>query len=111
LEPSLYPNILPTDKWPQHYLTMIYSVAYSLGRDKYDRFHRPTTHNIIPFVQATVSMGGAMNVSPYGISALYCQQLSATGCNPAAVVPQLGGNHAAQFQLKFGIGKPEIIPF
>ncbi|MBV8602016.1 MAG: hypothetical protein JO359_10680, partial [Candidatus Eremiobacteraeota bacterium] len=83
LEPSLYPNILPTDKWPQHYLTMQYSIAYSFGKDTYDRFHRPTSHNLIPFIQAMVSMGGAMNLSPYGINALYCQQLSATGCSAA----------------------------
>jgi hypothetical protein len=108
LAPSLYPNYLPTDIWPQHYLTMIYSVAYTLGHDKTDPWGRPLTNKIIPFVQATASMGGAMNVSPYGIKALYCQSLPCT--SPTELVPALGGNHAAQFQLKVGIGHPDIIP-
>ena len=108
LSPSLYPNYLATDKWPQHYLTMIYSAAYSFGHDDRDPWGRLTTQRLIPFVQATVSMGGAINVSPYGIAALYCQQLP---CNsPSQLVPQLGGNHAAQLQLKFGFGEPSIIP-
>ena len=106
LQPSLYPNILPTDQWPQHYLTMIYSAAYSFGRQDYDASGHET--NVVPFVQGTISMGGAINESPYGISALYCQALPCT--SPSQLVPQLGGNHAAQFQLKFGIGRPDVIP-
>lgn len=108
LSPSLYPNILATDKWPQHYLTMIYSAAYSFGYDKRDPWGRPLTQHVIPFIQATISTGGAMNESPYGIAALYCQQLPCT--SPSQLVPALGGNHATQFQLKFGIGQPSIIP-
>ena len=107
LQPSLYPNLLPTDQWPQHYLTMIYSAAYSFGRQHYDASGRETPQ-IVPFVQGTISMGGAMNVSPYGITALYCQALPCT--SPSQLVPQLGGNHAAQFQLKLGIGRPDVIP-
>ena len=106
--PSLYPNYLPTDIWPQHYLTMIYSAAYSFGHDVTDPWGRPLTNRIIPFVQATITMGGAINESPYGIKALYCQSLPCT--SPSELVPALGGNHAAQFQLKFGIGHPDIIP-
>jgi hypothetical protein len=96
-EPSLYPNLLPTDKWPQHYFTAIYGGSYKFG-----------TTQASPFVQAVVSMGGAMNVSPYGVSALFCQQLPCTSLSQ--VVPAIGGNHAAQFQLKFGIGVPEVLP-
>jgi hypothetical protein len=108
LAPSLYPNYLPTDIAPQHYVTMIYSAAYSFGRDVTDAWGRPLTSRIIPFVQATVSMGGAVNISPYGVRALYCQSLPCT--SPTSLVPALGGNHAAQFQLKLGIGHPDIIP-
>ena len=108
LQPSLYPNMLPTDVWPQHYLTMIYSLAYSFGRDRFDPWGRPLTHRVIPFVQGTVSMGGAINESPYGISGLYCQSLPCT--SPSQLVPALGGNHAAQVQLKVGIGRPDVIP-
>jgi hypothetical protein len=105
LQPSLYPNLLPTDQWPQHYFTMIYSAAYSFG--KFDAYGRPTSPYPVPFIQGTISMGGAMNESPYGIAALYCQNVA--NC-AASSVPQLGGNHAAQFQLKFGIGRPTVIP-
>jgi hypothetical protein len=108
LQPSLYPNFLPTDKWPQHYFTMIYSAAYSFGYDQRDPWGRPLTRHLIPFIQATVSMGGAINIAPYGITALYCQQLPCTSASQ--LVPALGGNHAAQFQLKFGIGRPSVIP-
>lgn len=108
LQPSLYPNMLPTDQWPQHYFTMIYSLAYSFGHNDYSRFGEQITNRLNPFVQATLTTGGAMNVAPYGIAALYCQQLP---CNsPAQLVPQLGGNHATQIQLKFGIGRPDVIP-
>ncbi|MGH7659631.1 MAG: hypothetical protein ACRENA_01765 [Vulcanimicrobiaceae bacterium] len=106
LQPSLYPNLLPTDQWPQHYLTMIYSAAYSFGRPHDDAYGHQL--RLIPFVQGTISMGGAMNESPYGITALYCQALPCT--SPSQLVPQLGGNHAAQFQLKLGIGRPDVIP-
>ena len=102
LQPSLYPNILPTDQWPQHYLTMIYSLAYSFGRPHLG------SYGYTPFVQATLTSGGAMNESPYGISGLYCQALP---CNsPSQLVPSLGGNHATQVQLKLGIGRPDVIP-
>jgi hypothetical protein len=108
LQPSLYPNELATDKWPQHYFTMIYSAAYSFGSDQRDPWGRPLTQHLIPFVQATVSMGGAINIAPYGITALYCQQLPCT--SPSQIYPSLGGNHAAQFQLKLGVGRPSVIP-
>lgn len=107
-EPSLYPNYLPTDIWPQHYLTMVYSVAYSFGPHVLDRYGLYQTQHILPFIQATISMGGAMNQSQFGITALYCQALPCT--SPATLYPALGGNHAAQFQLKLGIGHPDIIP-
>lgn len=102
LQPSLYPNILPTDQWPQHYLTMIYSLAYSFGKPHLG------SYGYTPFVQGTITTGGAMNESPYGISGLYCQALP---CNsPSQLVPSLGGNHATQIQLKIGIGRPDVIP-
>jgi hypothetical protein len=107
LQPSLYPNLLPTDQWPQHYFTMIYSLAYSFGHNDYSPYGERLTNRIIPFVQGTITTGGAMNVAPYGIAALYCQQLP---CAANQVVPQLGGNHATQFQLKVGIGRPDVIP-
>lgn len=108
LQPSLYPNYLPTDIWPQHYLTMIYSVAYSFGRDFTDKEGRPIGRLFNPFIQATVSMGGAMNISPYGIKAVYCQALPCL--SPSSLYPSLGANHAAQFQLKIGVGHPDVIP-
>ncbi|MBV8354213.1 MAG: hypothetical protein JO101_02765 [Candidatus Eremiobacteraeota bacterium] len=97
VEPSLYPNYLPTDKWPQHYFTFIWGGSYKFG-----------TRLESPFIQAVVGMGGAMNISPYGITGLYCQQLPCT--SSSQVVPSLGGLHAAQYQLKIGIGTPQIIP-
>jgi len=102
LQPSLYPNYLPTDIWPQHYLTMIYAASYSFARDD-----KPW-QKLNPFIQGVISMGGAMNVSPYGITGLYCQALPCTASS--SLYPSLGGNHAAQFQLKVGIGRPDIIP-
>lgn len=93
-EPSLYPNYLPTDKSPQHFATFIYGANF-----------KPSPRT---FIQGVFSMGGAMNLRPYGITSLTCQQLPCTSASQ--VVPSIGGLHAAQFQLKFGIGSPPIIP-
>ena len=102
LVPTLYPNYLPTDIWPQHYFAIQYAAAYSFARDDkpWQKFN--------PFIQAAIFMGGAMNAQAYGITGLYCQALPCT--NPASLNPSLGGNHAATFLLKFGIGRPDIIP-
>ncbi|MBV8424484.1 MAG: hypothetical protein JO349_04785 [Candidatus Eremiobacteraeota bacterium] len=107
-EPSLYPNYLPTDIYPQHYLTAVYAVSYAFGKHPVDRFLRYRTEHIIPFVQAVISMGGAINRNQFGITALYCQALPCT--SPTTLSPSLGGNHAAQFQFKVGIGHPDVIP-
>ncbi len=93
IQPSRLINYLPSDPYPENTPTMIYGVS----------------HRFTPwaFVQLTGQTGGATNRSPYGITALTCQRLP---CNPNQVAPSLGGLHAAQAQIQFGIGSPSVIP-
>jgi hypothetical protein len=93
-EPQSSRDYLPTDRYAQHL------VAYFAGISQ--RFAK------YGFVQLVFNEGGPTNESPYGVSALVCQQLP---CNSNQVVPVIGGLKAQQLQLQVGIGSPSIINF
>jgi hypothetical protein len=95
IQPSRLIDYLPADPYPETIPTMLYGVSHKFTKNT--------------FVQIVGSNGGPSNYKTLGISALTCQQITATGgCgNP---VPTLNGLHAAQVQIQFGIGSPSVIP-
>lgn len=93
VQPSRLIDYLPSDPYPEYVPTVIAGISH--------RF-TPST-----FVQMSFMTGAATNRSPYGITSLTCQHVP---CTPDAVVPSLGGLHAAQAEIQFGIGAPSVIP-
>jgi hypothetical protein len=93
VQPSRLIDYLPSDPYPEYVPTVIAGVAYHFT---------PLT-----FVQMNAMTGAATNRSPYGVTALTCQR---TPCSGNLVAPSLGGLHAAQVQVIFGIGSPSVLP-
>ena len=92
-QPSRLIDYLPPDPFPEYVPTMIYGIAH-----KFNRWS---------FVQVSVQSGGATNRSPYGITSYTCQRLP---CSTPQIAAGIGGLHAAQFQVQYGIGSPSVIP-
>jgi hypothetical protein len=92
-QPSKIPNYTGIDPYPQHLLAFIYGVSQKLSK--------------LTFTQLVVSDGIPTNEPQNGITALTCQQLP---CTPNNIAPTIRGLHAAQIQLKFGIGSPAVLP-
>ena len=95
VQPSRLIDYLPADPYAETIPTVLYGISH--------KFTKTT------FVQIVGSTGTPSNDRRLGVSALTCQQITATGgCgNP---VPTLNGLHAAQVQIQFGIGSPSVIP-
>jgi hypothetical protein len=99
-QPSMLVDYLPSDPYPEHVPTWIVG----------------TSHRFTPwsFVQLYSIWGGATNRSPYGVTALTCQALPcnnpAPALGPVNAAATLGGLHAAEIQLQFGIGSPSVLP-
>ncbi len=94
LEPQSSRDYLPLDPYAEHIFDYFAGVSQRFA--KYG------------FVQLVLNSGGPTNYSPYGITALTCQQLP---CNPNQVVPTVGGLKATQLQFQIGVGSPSVIPF
>ncbi len=95
VQPSRLVQYFAIDPDQEHVPTLIFGVSH--------RFTKQT------FVQMTGSTGGASNRKNPGIESITCQQISPSG-GCAVSAPQVGGLHAAQVQIQFGIGSPSVIP-
>jgi len=93
-EPQSSRDYLPADTYAQHLSAYFLGASQRVG--KYG------------FVQLVLNSGGPTNYSPYGVSALTCQQ---AGNCAATTVPTVGGLKATQLQIQFGIGSPSVLPF
>lgn len=94
VEPQSSRDYLPADPYAEHVIDYFAGVSQRFG--KYG------------FVQLVLNSGGPTNYSPYGVSALTCQQLP---CAPNQVVPTVGGLKATQLQIQIGTGSPSVIQF
>jgi hypothetical protein len=90
-QPSMLIDYLPSDPYPEHVPTWILGTSYKFTK--------------LTFVQVYSIWGGATNRSPYGVTSVTCVSLPCTN-----VAPALGGLHAAEVQVQFGIGSPSVIP-
>lgn len=95
VQPSRLVQYFAIDPDPEYVPTLIFGLSH--------RFTKQT------FVQLTGSTGGASNRKFPGITSITCQQISPTGAC-AVSAPAIGGLHAAQAQIQFGIGSPAVIP-
>ena len=94
-QPSRLVQYFAIDPDPEYVPTLLFGISH--------RFTKQT------FVQLLGSTGGASNRSRPGITALTCQQISPAGaCAVSAAA--IGGLHASQVQIQFGIGSPSVIP-
>ena len=93
-EPQSSRDYLPADPYAQHLMAYFLGVSQRIGN--------------AGFVQLVLNSGGPTNYSPYGVSALYCQQ---AGNCANTTVPAVGGLKATQLQIQFGIGSPSVIQF
>jgi hypothetical protein len=94
-QPSRLIQYFPIDPDPQYVPTLLFGISH--------RFTKQT------FVQVLGSTGGASNRLHPGITSLTCQQISAAGAC-ALSAPAVGGLHASQVQVQFGIGSPSVLP-
>jgi hypothetical protein len=93
---GLLQNYTPEMYYPNHVPTFIYGITERVNKYAY--------------FQLQGSEGGTtneINPSKYGIDSVTCQALP---CGANQVAPQIGGLHAAQIQLQFGLGSPSVIP-
>lgn len=93
-EPQVSRDYLPTDPYAQHLAAYFLGVAEQIGKQG--------------FVQLVLNSGSPTNYSPYGVKALYCQQV---GNCANTTVPAIGGLKATQLQIQLGIGSPSVLPF
>jgi hypothetical protein len=94
-QPSRLVQYFPIDPDPEYVPTLLFGLSH--------RFTKQT------FIQLLGSTGGASNRLHPGITSITCQQISASGtCAVSAAA--VGGLHAAQVQVQFGIGSPSVIP-
>jgi hypothetical protein len=94
-QPSRLVQYFAIDPDPEFVPTLLFGISH--------RFTKQT------FVQLLGSTGGASNRQHPGITSLTCLQISpAGGC--AVSAPAVGGLHASQVQIQFGIGSPSVIP-
>ncbi|TAM89398.1 hypothetical protein EPN42_07525 [bacterium] len=91
VQPSLVPNYLPNDPYPQHLNAVFYGVSHMITKNSW--------------MQLVVETGSPSNYPALGITSITCQQLT-----PCSGVPTVSGLHATQIRLKFGIGTPSVIP-
>jgi len=97
VQPSILQNYTPADSYSNHIPTVIY--GFSQRTSKYT------------FIQLLGSTGAPTNPIErdcIGIVDVTCQRLPCNG--PGALAPRIGGLHASQVQLQFGIGTPSVIP-
>lgn len=94
IEPQSSRDYLPLDPYAEHVIDYFAGVSQRFAR--------------YGFVQLVLNSGGPTNYSPYGVTALTCQQLP---CAPNQIVPTVGGLKATQLQFQIGIGSPSVIPF
>jgi hypothetical protein len=95
VQPSRLVQYFAIDPNPEFVPTLIFGLAH--------RFTKQT------FIQMTGSTGGASNRPRPGITSITCQRIGpGGGC--AQIAPAIGGLHAAQAQIQFGIGSPSVIP-
>jgi hypothetical protein len=95
VQPSRLVQYFALDPNPEYVPTLLFGVSH--------RFTKQT------FVQLLGSTGGASNRKQFGITSITCQQIAPNG-SCAVSVPSIGGLHATQVQLQFGIGSPSVIP-
>ncbi|MBV9438565.1 MAG: hypothetical protein JOZ24_01090, partial [Candidatus Eremiobacteraeota bacterium] len=93
IQPSRVLDYLPNDPYTEYVPTFIAGISH--------RF------NPWAFVQVSLQSGAATNRSPYGVTAVTCQRLP---CAASQVAPSVGGLHAAQVQIQYGLGSPTVIP-
>jgi hypothetical protein len=94
-QPSRLVQYFPIDPDPEYVPTVIFGISH--------RFTKQT------FLQVVGSTGGASNRKYPGITSITCQQISPGGAC-ALSAPAIGGLHAAQVQIQFGLGSPSVIP-
>jgi hypothetical protein len=94
-QPSRLVQYFAIDPDPEYVPTLLFGISH--------RFTKQT------FVQMLGSTGGASNRAHPGITSLTCQQISPAGAC-ALTAPAIGGLHASQVQIQFGIGSPSVIP-
>ena len=94
-QPSRLVQYFAIDADPEYVPTLLFGVSH--------RFTKTT------FVQLLGSTGGASNRKAPGITALTCQQIAVNG-SCAVSAPEIGGLHASQVQIQFGIGAPSVVP-
>ena len=95
VQPSRLVQYFAIDPDPEHVPTLLFGLAH--------RFTKQT------FVQFLGSTGGASNRAIPGIASVTCQQIALNG-QCAQTAPAVGGLHAAQVQIQFGLGSPSVIP-
>jgi hypothetical protein len=94
-QPSRLVQYFAIDPDPEYVPTLVFGISH--------RFTKQT------FVQVIGSTGGASNRQHPGITSLTCQQISASGaCALSAAA--IGGLHASQVQIQFGVGSPSVLP-
>jgi hypothetical protein len=93
-EPQQSRDYLPADTYAQHIFAIFLGASERIGKNG--------------FVQLVLNSGGPGNYSPYGVTALTCQQ---AGNCANTTVPTVGGLKATQLQIQFGIGSPSVIQF
>ncbi len=95
VQPSRLVQYFAIDPDPEHVPTLLFGASH--------RFTKQT------FVQLVGSTGGASNRKSPGITSITCQRIGPAG-DCAVNAPAIGGLHAAQVQIQFGIGSPSVIP-
>jgi hypothetical protein len=94
-QPSRLVQYFAIDPDPEYVPTLLFGLSH--------RFTKQT------FVQLLGSTGGASNRPHPGITSLTCQQISPSGAC-AVSAPAIGGLHASQVQIQFGVGSPSVVP-
>jgi hypothetical protein len=94
-QPSRLVQYFAIDPDPEYVPTLLFGISH--------RFTKQT------FVQLIGSTGGASNRQHQGITSLTCQRISPAGAC-AVSAPAIGGLHASQVQIQFGIGSPSVVP-
>jgi hypothetical protein len=93
-EPQSSRDYLPKDPYAQHLIAYFLGASQMVGKNG--------------FVQLILNGGGPTNYKPYGVNALYCQQV---GNCANTTIPEVGGLKATNLQIQFGIGSPSVIQF
>ncbi|MBC5800030.1 MAG: hypothetical protein GIX03_09725 [Candidatus Eremiobacteraeota bacterium] len=97
VQPSILQNYTPADAYSNHIPTLIYGFS-----------QRTSKYTFIQFLGSTGAATNPIDRERIGIVDVTCQRLP---CNaPGTLAPRIGGLHASQVQLQFGVGTPSVVP-